>query len=72
LKWAPQVEKAEDILAGRAPTSAAELGAMLKVGELKALVVSRTGRTGVAKNNKAGRQNSIRRNLRGNLGSLKF
>jgi len=54
LKWAPLVEKAEDILAGRAPTSAAELGAMLKVGELMALVVSRTGRTGGAKNNKAG------------------
>ena len=27
---------------------------MLKAGELKALVVSRTGRSGAAKNNKAG------------------
>lgn len=45
---------AEAILAMHEPTSAAALGGILKVGELKALIVSRTGRTGFEKNNKDG------------------
>jgi len=32
LKWAPLVEKADDLVLKHAPTSAAELGALLKVG----------------------------------------
>ena len=51
LKWAPLVEKAEDLVLKHAPTSAADFGALLKVGELKAFIVSRTGRPGAAKNN---------------------
>ena len=54
LKWAPLVEKAEGLVLKHAPTSAAELGTLLKVGELEAFIVSRTGRTGAAKNNKTG------------------
>ena len=54
LKWAPLVEKAEDLVLKHAPTSAADFGALLKVGELKAFIVWRTGRPGAAKNNKTG------------------
>jgi len=54
FKWAPLVEKAEGLVLKHAPTSAAELGTLLKVGELEAFIVSRTGRTGAAKNNKTG------------------
>jgi len=50
----PLVEKAEDLVLKHAPTPAAELGVLLNVGEFKALVVSRMGRTGAAKNNKTG------------------
>ena len=53
-KWTALVASAEAILAKHEPTSAADLGVILKVGELKALIVSRTGRTGHAKNNKDG------------------
>jgi len=54
MKWAKLLEKAEGLVLKHAPTSAAELGALLKVGDLKAFIVSRTGRTGAAKNNKTG------------------
>ena len=54
VKWTALVASAEAILAMHEPTSAAALGEILKVGELKALIVSRTGRTGSAKNNKDG------------------
>lgn len=53
-KWTALVASAEAILAKHEPISAAALGEILKVGELKALIVSRTGRTGSAKNNKDG------------------
>ena len=53
-KWVPLVQKAEAALAALKPipTTAAALSAALKVGDLKALIVSRSGKTAAAKNNK--------------------
>ena len=53
-KWVPVVQKAEATLAALEPipTTAAALSAALKVGDLKALIVSRSGKTATAKNNK--------------------
>lgn len=53
-KWVPLVEKAEAALAALKPTPTTEaaLSAALKVGDLKALIVSRSGKTAAAQNNK--------------------
>ena len=53
-KWVPLVQKAEAALAALkpTPTTAVALSAALKVGDLKALIVSRSGKTAAAKNNK--------------------
>jgi len=53
-KWVPLVQKAEAALAALkpTPTTAVALSAALKVGDLKALIVPRSGKTAAAKNNK--------------------
>ena len=49
-KWVPLVQKAEAALAALKPTPTTAVA--LKVGDLKALIVSRSGKTAAAKNNK--------------------
>ena len=52
-KWVPLVQKAEALAALKpTPTTAVALSAALQVGDLKALIVSRSGKTAAAKNNK--------------------